>query len=430
MHPTKPNILLVLTDQHRFDTIAAAVNNFAVTTPAMDDLCANGVLFENAHCTAPICGPSRGAILTGLFPSTNGVYANLGDDCGPLAEGVVTIGDRMQAAGYQTVYHGKSHIGGDLSNYGFEIAFENSHDPSTVTEACRYWRNADWIVNKRPFFHVVSFLNPHDIYFVKPDVEMPPELPRWANQDDTLEGKPWPQQSKHEPDWSDARWEYYRQFYRGKVEKVDAQIGELIDELICSGYGPNTWIIFSADHGDMAGEHGISFKGPFMYDGVNHVPLIIVPPMQQYGGAGKVGGLGDSFRPFSTGVLTSNIDLVPTIMDIAGIDPDPSLPGRSLLPAVRGDASEIHDCIFSEWHGGGRMVTPIRMVRTLKWKYNCYLTHGEELYDLQNDPDELTNLAGHADHAAIQEELHQRLVDHCQQTDDPFFSLTPSPRPA
>jgi len=429
MHPTKPNILLILTDQHRFDTIAAAVDHFGVATPALDELCANGVWFDNAFCTAPVCGPSRAAILTGLHPSSNGVYANLDDHCGPLPEGAVTIADRMQAEGYQTVYHGKSHIGGDLSNYGFEIAFENSHDPSTVTEACRYWRNADWIVNKRPFFHVVSLLNPHDIYFLAPGVELEAELPRWPNQDDTLQGKPSPQQSRRETDWSDGRWEYYRRFYAGKVEKVDAQIGELIDELICSGYGPNTWIIFTSDHGDMAGEHGISFKGPLMYDGVTHVPLIIVPPMQQWGGAGKTDASAKQFAPFHSPVLTSNIDLAPTILDIAGIEPDPSLPGRSLLPTILGDGAAIHEHVISEWHGAGRRVTPIRMVRTLEWKYNCYLGHGEELYDLVHDPHELTNLAGRPEHAAVQEDLHQRLVDHCEQTDDPFFSLEASGRP-
>ncbi|TFG74576.1 MAG: DUF4976 domain-containing protein [Chrysiogenales bacterium] len=429
MHPTKPNVLLILTDQHRFDTIAAAVNNFGVATPAMDELCANGVFFENAYCTAPICGPSRAAIVTGLYPSQNGVYANLDRSCGPLAEGVVTIGNRMQAAGYQTVYHGKSHLGGDLSHYGFEVAFENSHDPSTVTEASRFWRNADWIVNKRPFFHVVSLLNPHDVYFLKAGKEMDPTLPRWPNQDDTLEGKPWPQQSRRQADWSDGRWEYYRRFYGGKVEKVDGQIAELLDELVCSGYGPNTWIIFSADHGDMAGEHGMSFKGPFMYEGVTHVPLIIVPPQVHWGGAGKTDGSVKDFKPFRSPVLTSNIDLAPTILDIAGIAPDPSLPGRSLLPAVRGVDEEIHEHVISEWHGAGGVVTPIRMVRTLKWKYNCYLEHGEELYDLENDPHESANIAGQPACADIRRDLHQRLIDHCDQTGDPFFSLTPSPRP-
>jgi choline-sulfatase len=148
-----------------------------------------------------------------------------------------------------------------------------------------------------------------------------------------------------------------------------------------------------------------------------------------WGGAGKTDGSVKNYKPFRSQVLTSNIDLVPTFLDIAGIDPDPSLPGRSLLPVVRGVDEEIHEHVISEWHGAGGTVTPIRMVRTLKWKYNCYLEHGEELYDLENDPHESANLAGQPACADIQRDLHQRLIDHCDQTGDPFFSLTPSRRP-
>ena len=199
MHSTKPNILVVLTDQQRLDTVAAAGSTFDTPTPGMDSLCAHGVTFSSALCTSPICGPSRASIVTGLFPSQTGVFANLGGGYGPLDEGAVTVADRLQAWGYRTVYHGKSHLGGNLAHYGFETAFENSHDPSTLTEACRFYRNRDWIVDKRPFCHVVSFMNPHDVYFLDPDETETASLPRWANQDDTLADKPWPQRIKHDP---------------------------------------------------------------------------------------------------------------------------------------------------------------------------------------------------------------------------------------
>ncbi|NLF31749.1 MAG: sulfatase-like hydrolase/transferase, partial [Planctomycetes bacterium] len=382
MHRTKPNILVILTDQHRFDTIAAAVDHFGVTTPALDELTRTGVSFDAACTTSPVCCPARSTIVTGLYPSQTGVYGNLTDEVGPMAEGIVTVANRMQEAGYQTVYHGKSHLGGRLENYGFEVAFENSHDPSTVTEACRFWRNADWIVNKRPFFHVVSLLNPHDIYFLRPGMEMEPTLPRWPNQDDDLSAKPWPQAVRRQEAWSDARWEYYRRFYASKVSKVDAQIDELLDELVCSGFGPNTWILFTADHGDMCGEHGLSFKGPFMYEGVTRVPLIIVPPRRAWGGAGNIDGEAGGFEPFRTDALVSHVDLVPTIMDIAGLPSDPALPGTSLLPILRREKTEVHDHVLAEWHCMGSLVTPIRMVRTKRYKYNLYLGIGEELYDL------------------------------------------------
>lgn len=428
MHPTKPNILVILTDQQRFDTIAAAGSSFDTPTPGMDSLCGRGVTFDSAVCTSPICGPSRASIVTGLYPSQAGVFANLGNGCGPLDEGTVTVADRLQACGYRTVYHGKSHLGGNISNYGFENAFENSHDPSTLTEACRFYRNSDWIVDKRPFFHVVSFMNPHDIYFLDPDETAEPTLPRWANQDDTLEGKPWPQKIKHDPAaWTDERWEYYRRFYGSKLAKADAMIVELLDELTCSGFAPNTWVIFTADHGDMAGEHGLPFKGPYMYDGVVRVPLVIAPPQHRMLGAGKADHGGNCFAPFTTGALASGVDLVPTIMDIAGLDADSSLPGRSLLGVIEGrDTTDDDHAVFAEWHRFGKVTTPIRMIRTKKWKYNIYREIGEELYDLQTDPHELTNLADSPEHTDVKKGLRDRLVAFIEETNDPFFSLSAS----
>ncbi len=426
MPSNRPNILMIMTDQQRFDMIAAHINAFDAETPGMDSLSRRGVTFENAFCTSPICSPSRAAIFTGLYPSRNGVFANLGNPCSPLSEDTVTIGDRLQEAGYLTAYHGKSHLGGDLSHYGFEIAYENGHDPSTLTEACRFYRNMDWVVAKRPFFHVVSFLNPHDLYFLDPDQEQAPELPPWPSASDDLSDKPWPQKLKHEPGWSPARWEYYRRFYASKVEKVDRQIVELIDELFCSGYGPNTWIIFTADHGDMAGEHSLTFKGPFMYDGVMRVPLIIVPPRAGMLGATSQdtpGGSSD-FTPFKSPVLSSNVDLLPTIMDIAGLEVDENLPGKSLLPVIRGQADELHEEIFGEWHCFGKWTTPVRMIRTKKFKYNLYREIGEELYDLSSDPHEMNNLADSPACADVKKDLRKRLIAFIERTGDPFFSYS------
>jgi len=128
--PARPNILLILTDQQRFDTLAAHVNSFGAATPGMDSLVRRGVSFENAFCTAPICAPARAAIFTGHYPGRVGMHANLGNPCPPLGYRHLTLGHRLQAAGYQTVYLGKSHLGGNLLEYVFEIACEDSHDAS------------------------------------------------------------------------------------------------------------------------------------------------------------------------------------------------------------------------------------------------------------------------------------------------------------
>jgi len=424
----KPNILVIQTDQQRWDTMSAHVNHFAARTPGMDYLLRHGVTFSNAYCTSPICSPSRACLLTGQYPTQVGLYANLGAPCPPLSEGIGTVADRLQAAGYQTVYCGKSHVGGDLRKLGFEIALENGHDASTLTEACRYWRNRDWVVNKRPFFQIVSFLNPHDVYFLDPDEAFEPELPPWPNAGDDLSTKPWPQRfARGGGGWTPQRWEAYRRFYRSRVEKVDALIVQLLEELVCAGYSPTTWVIFTSDHGDMAGEHGLPFKGAYMYEGVTRVPLVVTPPRRRLLGAKNMNPAGaKEFAPFVFDGLVGHIDVVPTILDLVGLPEAPELPGRSLRGIVEGRESAGDEAVVAEWHQMGKMVTPIRMIRTGRWKYNLYLHNGEELYDLQADPHELVNLAGRAEAARVQADMKARLLEQARMIKDPFLTYEPT----
>ena len=429
MADTRPNILVVMTDQQRFDTISALGSSFGVPTPAMDKLCKYGVAFENAFCTAPICSPSRSTIMTGLTPTQTGIYGNLGNPCSPLNERVITIGHRMQAAGYETVYHGKWHLGGNIADYGFETTYDNSHDASTLTEAARFWRNHDWLTYKRPFFHVVSFMDPHDIYFFDPDDTPTRHFEPWPNADDDLATKPWPQHHARAKGWPRERWDLYREFYGQRLQRADRMVAGVMDELLCSGFANNTWVIFTSDHGDIGGEHGLAFKGPYMYEGVMHVPLILVPPQERYIGKGN-GTLGKpSFKGRRCSDLVSLLDLVPTVMDIAGIEPDPTLAGRSLLGATQGQAVG-HDAVFGEWHQVGKMVTPIRMARTKRWKYNMHLGHIDELYDLENDPAEKVNLLAAAEvssqAAAVRDELRAKLITRMERTGDRFFTYEPT----
>ena len=412
MSDPRPNILLVLSDQQRADTISALGDNFGVRTPTLDGLVNRGVSFTNAFCSSPVCCPARATIVTGLPPTRAGVPDN---ESPPLNDGIMTVGDRMQAAGYQTVYHGKSHLKGNLAHYGFEVTVENSYDPATIVEAARYWRNRDWIRGKRPFFHVVSLMDPHDIYFLDPEAEDEPTLPPWPNAGDTLKGKPSCQRKKR-MDWSEKRWQYYRRFYRERVERFDRHLGELLMELRCSGYAPNTWVIFSSDHGDMAGEHGIGFKGPFMYEGVVRVPLVICPPDIRWGGKNKRSTeVAANLRPFRSDVLASQIDLAPTILDIAWVGKPETLPGRSLLPVVTGQPFEEPEAVYAEW-----APPAIRMVRTRTWKYAADEKGEEELYDLANDSAEMRNLAADAGSQGKKRELKALLAKHLAEVDDRF----------
>ncbi len=431
MKDDRPNILLVMTDQQRFDTIAAHGGAFGAKTPVMDNLVRRGVTFDQAFCTTPICSASRASIMTGLFPTQTGVFANLGNPCQPMSPSIDTIGHRMQAAGYQTTYYGKWHIGAVPSDYGFEKVFNSSHDEATTYEATRFYRERDWLDNKRPFFQVVSYLNPHDVYFFDPEAEIreprlaPPAVVSTMN--DTLEGKPFPQQHYQAKNWSADRWQRYWQWYAKCLEDTDAQIGKLLHEHLCGGFAPNTWIIFTADHADSSGEHGLPFKGPWMYDGVLRVPLIVMPPQMRFTGKGKGVGEDPEPEPRRTSRLTSLIDIVPTIMELAGIPADPALPGKSLLPEVQGKKDgQTHEAVHAEWYRSGKFTTPIRTVRTATHKYNHYLGYGEELYDLKSDPGEMKNLAKDAAAAKPLADLRQTLASHLKRIDDPFLSHRPT----
>lgn len=419
MKDTRPNVLLLLTDQQRLDTIQALGSHFNVATPNMDRLVREGVSFTNCHCTAPICSPSRSTLMTGYYPSQVGMPGNLYTPCPPLSPAQMTLGKRMLAAGYETVYHGKWHLGGDVQDYGFEAGEECSHDESTRMLAARFWRDRDWLEHDRPFFHVVSFLDPHDVYFYDPLLRVEGFERPWNNlgcpDNDYPEAV-----RKNMVKWEEARWGAYHQFYAERVGKVDRDIGLLFDDLRCSGFLTNTWIIFASDHGDMAGEHNIPFKGSFMYEGVTKVPLVVVPPQNRF--------IGDFARPIpqenievgrSSDSLCSLIDIVPSILELAGIEAPHLMPGKSLLPHIRGEVPTVgHSAVFAEWHIPG-----VRMARSHEWKYVIHQNGDEEFFHLVEDPAESHNRVADPDAATPLAVLKTALQDHLRQTKDPWADL-------
>lgn len=413
----RPNILLVFTDQQRFDTIRGLGSSFDADTPAMDFLAREGIVFDNCYCTAPICSPSRATMMTGLYPSQAGMPGNLYAPCPPLSPTIPTIGNYFRSAGYETVYHGKWHMGGDVKSYGFEVGEETTHDATARALACRFWRDRDWLEHERPFLHVVSFINPHDHYFYDPAGRVPGFKRPWSNLDMNPASIPEPLATRM-VDWPEEQWGEYFRFYAEQIDRADKDLGELLHQFKCGGFFNNSWIIFTADHGDMAGEHNLAFKGAYMYEGVCRVPLIIVPPMTRFAGADRQKSFQHNIKPGKRDALCSLVDIVPTMLDIAGIEQPDNLPGRSLMPVVRGEADNVRDEVFAEWQK-----PPIRMVRDGSHKYVEYLNSGEELYDLESDPDETVNLADSREHATIKDALHQRLERHIRDTHDPFRDL-------
>ena len=420
MNKGLPNILFIFSDQQRHDTYGEQ-DHFHAETPAMNRLAKIGVQFGQAYCSCPQCSPSRATLMTGLYPTQAQVVGNMGNPSDPLPRSLKTIGHRMQERGYQTVYMGKWHLGGDIADYGYDHVTQDKGDERSTQAACSYLTG---MTDSKPFFQVVSFIDPHDIYHLNknPDVERPPARDVWHSQSDTLETKPWPQkhfrdfdQGKPLKHFRDEDWEYYRRFYASKVEKVDKYLTRILDALKESGRADNTWIFFTSDHGDLCGAHRLPFKCPAMYDDLVRIPLIIVPPK------------GGHFEPCDA--MTNNIDIVPTVMSIAGIPEEMSLPGQSLLPFVTGNGEyRKNDAVYSQYHQKQRWAAPIRMIRTEKWKYNIYIKHGAELYDLESDPNEMLNLVDAPGYKEIREELHSRLVSQIESIGDPFFTFKATDR--
>ena len=433
----RPDVIVVLTDQQRADAFGAA-GATDLQTPVMDRLARQGVLFTRAFTATPQCSPSRAALLTGRYPHRTGVMGNTAGEGGgrnaaagsppagmspALDRSLPTLGRIFASAGYETAYFGKWHLGGTPGEYGFE-----SHD-STIDDSTLARRVVGFVqkrpVNeaRKPLLLVVSWLDPHDIYNVftaaPPDARALAAARLPSNLIDDLQHKPFPQRHYLEEDQGKPFagagrevWRRYRAFYNGLVETVDREIGTVLDAFAASDVPPIT--IFTTDHGDHGGAHGLPYKGPAMYEELVRVPLVISWP-------GRI-------RPARSDALVSLIDLLPTLCDLTGVAAPDGVDGLSLRPVLERRADKVREMVFGEYYGKQAWRVPIRMVRTARWKYVRYLNYGEELYDLAADPGELRNLAREAKGKSERARLAHELDDWIRRTGDPFPTLTTTDR--
>ena len=395
----RPNILLICSDQQHGRALGVADPFF--DTPALDRLAKSGVWFREAFCTTPQCSPSRSTLYTGLYPHRTGVLGNLdvqrhdGGRIEAMAPGPPTLGRLLRVAGYHTGYFGKWHLGNRRDHAtDFNVSDLDGDSHGGATEKALDFMKARTAA-KQPFALFVNYINPHDIYeaakVISADGPRPegPPVPRPASWTDTLAGKPAPQrqflaedQGKPFRDWPDEALERYRLAYREKCRLVDREVGRLLDALDALHMSENTVVVYVSDHGDMDTHHRLVYKGPFMYDQLVRVPLIIRVPARFGGGAGV-----------RNDDLVSLADITPTLCALARRDA-PEGDGMSLVPLLSGGAlSAPREGVAVQYYGKQQWVNPIRTWRTRDWKYSRYLVHGEELYDLGNDPEETRNLA-------------------------------------
>jgi choline-sulfatase len=436
MSQQQPNILVIMSDQHHAGVMGCAGDPI-VQTPNLDRLADNGVRFTNSYCPSPLCGPSRMSFMTGCHPHEIGVWDNQDE----LKSDVSTFAHAFRSADYDTVLSGRMHFVGADQRHGFAERLIGDVSPTAYLQAgwqlekvvgdlvdtCGMGLNgivksgpghtgyqeydeavtaktAGWLQKRgskeseKPFLLTVGYVTPH-CPFVSP-----PENFDYYKDKILLSDLPESDEHMHPRNVAlrkgfgvdpappvNAQWRT-RVAYYGLSTFLDRQVGTILDALEASGEADNTIVVYCSDHGESLGEHGLWWKSNF-YDGSSRIPLIVSWP--------------GHIKPGE--VRTENVSLMDigtTLMDLAGIDELPGVSGRSFQQLLNGDAAAWDDTVFAEYAVG----TICRMVRSGPWKYNYYHEMEPELFNLDEDPNELHNLAGEPQHRDIEQHLHKLLL--------------------
>jgi len=434
--PEKPNILIIMTDQQSAESLGANIGHQFLNTPSMDYLAEHGITFKNAYCTNPLCIPSRSSIFTGRYPHELGIQANFNETINPAE--FPTMGTFFKNAGYSTGYFGKWHLPynhREKAAHGFSsmAVIRNVGGDSLLTKAVAQFletpRNA-------PFLAVVSFCNPHNICewargeklpdgeigTPPPAEECPPLRTNYQPSKDETDimqlMRTSYQASKVFPvsEFSDEKWRQYRWAYYRLIEKVDAQIGMILAKLKESGLDKNTIIVFLSDHGDCQGAHHWNQKTVFYEESVK-VPFII--------------SYDECKARKSELLVQTGIDLMPTLCDLAGIQIPKQNRGMSLKPYIINQSKEkkhryvvVSDLMEQgEPINGTRTVPEGRMLRNERFKYWIYDQgqQREALYDLENDPGEMINLASDPKYKTELGNCRNLLWRWAKEYGDPFM---------
>jgi arylsulfatase A-like enzyme len=435
--PVRPNILLITTDQQRYDSLGAN-GSLQVRTPSLDALAGRGVLFRHAYVQSPICIPSRACLQTGRYPHEHGVtyMEEVIDDTPGLPAWEVTFMERLQAAGYHTAAFGKLHmmpakgfhemkltggkgerwtrsaglaiglgpLGRDYAAWleerhpgGYEAIYEQRRRPEyranraaitnvlPLEEYVDYWIAENTVEflrreHREPFFVWSSFCGPHGpIDPPRPYDALYPidEVQLPANYEVDQNGNP--RRTTAEEDRLARR---YCAFYWGLVTLIDGMVGRIMATLADEGLMENTLVLFTSDHGEMLGEFGRLGKGNF-YESVIRVPLLVVPP-------------GTAAGPRRVEEVVEVFDLCPTILDYAQAEVPASMSAVSLRPLVVGSVrpggkQSSALCLHTT---EDRRTTGL-CVRTRRYKYVYWGgARPEQFFDLEEDPLERRNLIG------------------------------------
>lgn len=435
---TRPNILVILTDQQAATMMGCAGNPY-VRTPHMDWIAAGGVRFEKAFCCNPVCIPSRFSLLTGKYPSAIGVRNN--DIPNESRESAKTcyrtgMGWLMQEAGYDAVYAGKEHLPhGVADDLGFHVLTRDDREPTA--HACADYLN---MKHDRPFLAVASLINPHDICYmaIRDAAQSNPHhagcinleqshhelrcldealaLPAGMDEATFFATCCPPLPDNHHPQmdepegisfllnqrgfrrhareqYSQERWRMHRWAYARLTERVDREIGIILDALRSSGHDRDTIILFTSDHGDHDAAHGLEHK-TIPYQEATRIPMLLRP----------AGGLSEG-KVNTTHLVSNGLDLLPTVCDYAGAAIPADIEGRSLRTFTQKTApTDWREELLIESENALSVLT----VHGQLTQFDHGKNH-EQFYDLARDPGQTRN---HMNDPVCREQLehHRRLL--------------------
>ncbi|MFO7958095.1 MAG: sulfatase [Candidatus Brocadiia bacterium] len=438
----RPNIIMFMPDDHPYQAIGAYGNDW-VQSSNVDRLAEEGVLLQNAFVTNSLCAPSRASIMTGLYSHAHRVCANRVTprlEEIELSKEFITFPEVLQEHGYETAFIGKSHFRPFLRDRGFDYYFGFRahgwyHDPhvaeATSPEGPYEDREYKGHLTDILTEHAVKFLKqPHDrpfilfVWYKAPHVPLePPERFEHLYEDQHIEPpETWGADLSDRPEWVSSRtsdrptgerlekWmEQQRQRCR-LLAGVDESVGRVLDTLDELGIAEDTAVIHTSDNGFFMGEFGMSDKR-LMYE-----PSIKVPFLMRYPGLIEPGSTEDH--------MILNIDIGPTLLDLAGVPVPEGMHGRSFLPLLQGQEVDWREDWLYEYYEYPLLgyIPPFRGIRTERYKLIFWYSRWpqeHELYDLQEDPQELHNLADDPQYEDLIEELHHRMRALRHETDDP-----------
>ena len=470
------NILFLMTDQHNARVLGCSGNPI-VQTPNLDRLAAEGVRFTNAYCATPFCSPTRGSLVTGLWPHEHGIIQNVDGAAHGITDANAITENLLLDRGYKTSHRGKWHLGpySDVRCYRDDkpegrgwgmlreaVCPEADYPPQEgevrlfgrpvimqdfMLEAHRTWDSYDkippqdisiigrsalpregtveaWYTeqvcglmekHRSENWMITWSVSPPHAFWVCPD-------PYYGMYDPA--GFALPTNLSEMPDVVRQSVGYrlaqllgergireYLRCYYGQVSMVDWYTGQILAKLDELGLAERTLVVFTSDHGDMQGGHGIVCKSvPAMYEEITRVPLMFRLP-----GRIPAGGTPD--------VHALSVDMMPTLLDYVGVPAPEGIAGRSLRPFIEGQPDDGAPA-FSERTGLNYNWVE-RMICRDGWKYVFHSAWPSELYSLKDDPGEVRNLFGDPGAQAVRDDLHRQLREWMTATKDAGLARMP-----